>query len=134
MKLRNALAAAPLSLAAWLVASSALADKPDPDPWFGEDKALHFTACGLISGTAYGVTSLATRSWPARIGIGAGAGIAAGAGKELLDLAGLGDPSWKDFAWDVFGTAVGVGIAITIDYATRGPDPKPVHAVTALRW
>ena len=101
--------------------------KVDPDPWFGRDKAMHFGACAGISMVSYGLTALASNDVRMRFIFGAGAGIAAGGGKELLDMTGSGDPSWRDFAWDVAGTVVGVGIAITIDLAVRGFHAKPVH-------
>ena len=46
--------------------------------------------------------------------------LAVGAGKELLDLAGWGDPSWRDFAADVAGTIVGLAIAWSVDLVIRG--------------
>jgi putative lipoprotein len=120
----------PLVLAAAVLmttSSTALAGPPlpapDPDPWFGRDKALHFTACAAISGAGYGVTALGTPDVRIRVAFSAGLGIVAGAGKELLDLAGFGDPSWKDFAWDVIGTIVGVGISLSVDAAARGLHP-----------
>jgi putative lipoprotein len=122
---------APVVAAALLTVSSpALATPPaaDPDPWFGRDKALHFGVSTAIAGTGYGLSSLGTQDIRIRIAFGAGAGILAGAAKELLDLSGTGDPSWKDFAWDVIGTAVGVGIAISIDLAVRSLQPKAAAA------
>jgi putative lipoprotein len=49
--------------------------------------------------------------------VGAGAGLAAGAAKELWDLSGHGDPSARDLAWDVAGTLTGVAVAALIDWA-----------------
>ncbi len=66
------------------------------------------------------MSAFATPDLRLRIVFGAGAGILAGAGKELLDLAGFGDPSWRDFAWDVIGTIVGVGLAVAVDVSARG--------------
>jgi putative lipoprotein len=114
----------PLTAAALLAVSApALAAPPDPDPWFGRDKALHFSVSAGIAGLGYGTTALFTSDLRIRMAFGGGVAIAAGAGKELLDLTGLGDPSWKDFAWDVLGTVVGVGISIAIDTAVRGIHP-----------
>ncbi len=100
---------------------------PDPDPWLGRDKALHFAACATISGAAYGVGALVTPDVRLRVVFGAGAGLVVGAGKELLDLAGLGDPSWRDFAWDVIGTVVGVGLSVAIDASVRGLRPGQAY-------
>jgi putative lipoprotein len=119
--------AAPLAAMMLFTPTRASAAPPDPDPWFGPDKALHFTLSSLIAGGGYGLTALADDHIATRIAFGAGLGLVVGAGKELWDLAGHGDPSWKDFTWDVIGTVVGVGIAITIDLATRSPDRATAH-------
>jgi putative lipoprotein len=113
-----------IAMAAVCAPAVARAAPPDPDPWFAPDKALHFAACGAVAGGAYGLSALHVRPIPARIAIGGAAGLTVGALKEVLDLQGLGHPSWKDVAWDVLGTAVGVGIAVTIDVATRGPSAR----------
>ena len=122
---------APLATAALLIASTpALAAPPsvDPDPWFGRDKALHFGVSAGVAGAGYGLSALGTPDIRIRIAFGAGAGVVVGAMKELIDLTGVGDPSWKDFAWDVIGTVVGVGIAVSIDLAVRSLQSKPVAA------
>ncbi|MFT3769471.1 MAG: hypothetical protein QM820_28875 [Minicystis sp.] len=120
------------ALAAALItmASPAKAAPPeaDPDPWFGKDKALHFGVSTGIAGAGYGLAALGTDDIRIRIAFGAGAGIVIGAAKELIDMTGVGDPSWKDFAWDVLGTAVGVGIAVSIDLIVRSLRPKPAAA------
>lgn len=121
---------ASLATAAILSGSApALAAPPLPsaDPWFGRDKALHFTLSAAIAGTAYGFTSLISNDMRVRIAFGGGVALAAGAGKELLDLAGYGDPSWRDFAWDVIGTVIGVGISVSIDLAVRGLHPGQAY-------
>ncbi len=113
-----------LSMAAVLLASSpGRAEPTDPDPWFGPDKFLHFTASALIASGSYGLSTFAVDPPGYRAAIGAGVGLSAGVGKELFDLGGFGQPSWKDLAWDVFGVSVGVGLAIAIDYAARSPTP-----------
>jgi putative lipoprotein len=96
---------------------SAQARAADPDPWLGPDKALHFgVSVGLAAG-AYGVSSFVLDHPWQRAVAGASFSLTLGAGKELYDLSGHGDPSWKDFTWDVVGTAVGVGIALLVDAA-----------------
>lgn len=117
----------PLATAALALAGTAEAEPPAKDPWLGPDKALHFTASTMIASGAYAGSTYFTQSLAARVAFGAGAGITVGALKELLDMTGFGDPSWKDFAWDVVGTAVGVGIAITIDVATRPYRTSPSY-------
>jgi putative lipoprotein len=121
---------APIVVALLLAPSSALAAPPDPappDPWFGPDKALHFTLSSVIAAGGYGMTSLFTDHLATRIAFGAGLGVTVGAAKEFWDLSGHGDPSWKDFTWDVLGTVVGVGIAVTFDLAMGGPARAPAH-------
>lgn len=102
---------------------------PDPDPWWGPDKALHLGLSAAIAGTGYGIAAAFTESRPLRLLIGGSAGLLAGTAKELLDLAGLGDPSWKDFTWDVIGTACGVLVAFLLDAFVitplLGPAPQP---------
>jgi putative lipoprotein len=95
----------------------ATARAADPDPWFGQDKALHFgVSVGLAAG-GYGVSAIVLNEKWQRALAGASFSLTLGAGKELYDLSGHGDPSWKDFTWDVVGTAVGIGIALLVDTA-----------------
>lgn len=104
-------------------AAGARAQAADPDPWLGQDKALHFAASAGIAGTGYGLAGL----WQPppdevhRLAIGGSAGLAAGVAKELLDLAGLGMPSWRDLAWDVAGTAFGLALAWAVDRLVLRP-------------
>jgi putative lipoprotein len=120
-------------LIASLVGPRAARSEP-PDPWLGRDKALHFSASAVIAAGGYGGSSLLTddRRW--RLVAGAGLAVAAGAGKEIADGYGYGDPSWRDFTWDLIGAATGVGIAWLLDRcsdrlsdrwgaAPRGPAP-----------
>jgi len=89
----------------------------DPDPWLGPDKALHFGLSVGLAGGGYALSALVLeRPWQRAVA-GAGFSLTLGAGKELYDLSGHGDPSWKDFTWDVAGTAVGIGIALLVDAA-----------------
>lgn len=127
MSLSRALA--PLAAAALISGSTpTLAAPPDPDPWLGRDKAVHFGVSAGVAGAGYGLSALGTDDIRIRIAFGAGAGIVVGAVKELIDMTGAGTPSWKDFTWDVIGTVVGVGIAISIDLAVRSLRPKPAVA------
>jgi putative lipoprotein len=110
-----------------LSAPSARADPtPSPDPWFARDKALHFAASAAIAAGGYGTSAFVTDEVAGRVAFGAGLAIGAGIAKEALDAAGFGTPSLRDFTWDVIGTAVGVGVCITLDLALRDP-PRPVQ-------
>jgi len=101
------------------------------DEWFGSDKALHFGVSVALSGGGYAAASLVwDKKWE-RATAGAAFSLTLGAGKELYDLSGHGDASWKDFTWDVIGTAVGTGIALLVDVAISGsshvePSGRPV--------
>lgn len=127
---------APVALGVALFAIAAPARAEDTDPWWGPDKALHFGISAGLAGTGYGVSALFLDSRAERAVAGASFSLVLGAGKETWDLLGHGDPSWKDFTWDVAGTAVGVGIALLVDLAIRGSSPnQPTGTRTvALRF
>jgi putative lipoprotein len=119
-----------LALCAFLgvAVTSAGARAAEPDPWFGADKALHFAVSAGVAGAGYGVTTaFASDRWKA-LTVGAGAALAVGALKEGYDAAGSGDPSWKDFGWDVIGAAVGLAIAWGIDAGVHGGKAPPLSS------
>jgi putative lipoprotein len=101
------------------------------DDWFGADKFLHFGVSAALAGGGYAASALVfDRKWE-RATTGAVFSLTLGATKEFYDLAGHGDASWKDFTWDVVGTAVGTGIALLVDVAVSGknsvePSNRPV--------
>ncbi len=106
----------------------------DEDPWFGRDKALHFGATFVIAGGGYGIGALAgMEGYTPRLILGGSLGLGAGLGKEAIDLAGYGDPSYKDLVWDVAGTAVGLGLSALIDFGVHHRDhaPSPPGAASA---
>src|SRR5882672_6338463 len=126
----RALASATMGmLVAALVPTTARAD--GSDPFWGSDKALHFAVAGTIAGVGYGATTALTPDRWKAFAIGGAAAVGAGALKEGLDAAGLGDPSWKDFAWDVIGGACGLGVAWAIDLAIHGGRVPPWSASSA---
>ncbi len=109
-----------------LVASPARAESPDPDPWIGRDKLLHFSAAGSLAVVGYAGASMLTESRPARAGAGAALAVGAGVAKELWDLDGHGDASWRDLSWDLIGAATGVLLSVGVDWAVhRMFDPPP---------
>lgn len=97
------------------------------DSWWGSDKALHF---GFAAGLAAGGYAAGTALWsPPRwraAALGGGVAIGLGAAKEGWDALGHGDPSWKDFTWDVIGAVFGLAAAYAIDWAVRGEGPPPL--------
>jgi putative lipoprotein len=107
----------PMSRPLW-TAILALTLVPRParaDDWWGRDKALHFTLSIGISSAAYAAAAPLTERRDYRAGVGAATALTLGAMKEGYDALGHGDPSWRDFAWDLAGTAVGVMIAYAVD-------------------
>ncbi|MBK9259177.1 MAG: hypothetical protein IPM54_05015 [Polyangiaceae bacterium] len=111
----------PALVASVLLASlvTALPVRADPptEPWFGADKAKHFTISAALAATGYGLSALAIDGRKNRVVLGATLALGAGYSKEVLDAVGFGTPSWKDFVWDVLGTGVGVGVAFALDAA-----------------
>jgi putative lipoprotein len=114
------IAAATFALGSLLLCGTASAS--DADPWFGRDKALHFGFSVVLSAGGYAASSTFLDTRTERALAGSAFSLTLGAGKELWDLSGHGDPSWRDFTWDVVGTAVGVAIAAGVDALVR---PKP---------
>jgi putative lipoprotein len=111
-----------VALAVCLAAPAARAS--DPDPWFGRDKALHFGATALLANVGYADAALASDDVRVRLAVGGGLALTAGVGKELWDLSGHGDASFRDLTWDVIGTATGLALAAAIDWSIsklRGP-------------
>ena len=92
----------------------------DPDPWWGPDKALHFGATATLAACGYAGGAIIFDDYLRSAALGSGIALGAGIAKEMLDLAGLGHPSWKDFTWDVIGAAAGIGVALSIHLAARG--------------
>ena len=104
----------------------ARADSAGADPWFGRDKLIHFAASGSLAVVGYANAAMLTENRPARIGAGAALAVGAGVGKELWDLDGHGDASWRDLSWDLIGAATGLLISVGVDWAVhRMFDPPP---------
>ncbi|MBX3204820.1 MAG: hypothetical protein KF764_07115 [Labilithrix sp.] len=116
--MRRAWAAAAVLVA--LVLASSTTAAADPDPWLAKDKALHFGVSAGIAGAAYAASASVFEARGHALLAAGGVTLAIGAGKEVLDLAGFGTPSWKDFAADVAGTIVGLAIAWSVDLLVRG--------------
>jgi putative lipoprotein len=119
-----------LAAFAVVVATAGRARAADPDPFFGPDKALHFAVSAAVAGAGYGATTALTDDRWKAFAVGGGAALALGALKEAYDATGRGDPSWKDFAWDAIGAAVGLAVAWGIDVAVQGKAP-PLSATAA---
>jgi len=117
---------------AWGVAAVAgflLAARParaaDPDPWFGPDKKLHFEYSAAIAAGGYAAGALLAQlsdrpegrcDRRIRFAVGGTLALGAGVGKELWDLSGHGDASFRDLTWDVIGTAAGLALAAAVDW------------------
>ncbi|MBX3233017.1 MAG: hypothetical protein KIT84_12675 [Labilithrix sp.] len=113
-----------LGLGLALIATASPARAADRDPWLAEDKALHATVSGALAGGSYAVGAAVFDARGHALLAAAGFTLAIGAGKEALDMAGLGHPSWKDFAWNGIGTAIGLALAWSIDLLVRGVGPR----------
>jgi len=120
LALRPSVAVAAVAALALLTASAAVrAETADADPWFGRDKLLHFSAAGSLAVVGYAGASMLTESRPARAGTGAALAVGAGVAKELWDLDGHGDASWRDLSWDLIGAATGVLLSVGVDWAVH---------------
>ncbi|MCW5837526.1 MAG: hypothetical protein KIS78_34355 [Labilithrix sp.] len=108
------------SVLALAVFASSAADAADRDPWLAKDKALHFGVSAGIAGGTYAASAALFEARGHALVAAAGVTLAIGAGKEALDLAGFGAPSWRDFAADVAGTLVGLAVAWSVDLLVRG--------------
>ena len=96
------------------------------DPWFGRDKAYHFSASAVIAAGGYGVTRSFTDDRPTCLAVGGALALTAGVGKELYDLSGRGDPSLRDLTWDVLGTATGLLLTWAVDrFWISAPRTRP---------
>ena len=97
----------------------ARADSANADPWFGRDKLIHFAASGSLAVVGYANASMLTENRPLRIGAGATLALGAGVAKELWDLDGHGDASWRDLSWDLIGAATGLLVSVGVDWAVH---------------
>jgi putative lipoprotein len=112
-----------------LVALALVAARParaaDPDPWLGRDKALHFGASAILASGGYGATALVSDDRRVRLAVGGAFAFSLGAAKELWDLSGHGDASWRDLTWDGIGTVTGLAVAAAIDWTITRLTAKP---------
>jgi putative lipoprotein len=120
------------------VAVAVAAPSPASAQLLRRDDRLHLGLSSLIAFGAYGVVALFDEREPLRVGVGAAVALAAGIAKELWDLSGRGDPSWRDLAFDVVGTGIGLlagwllGVLVR---HVRGPDhPEPAPTPLTLRF
>ena len=76
-----------------------------PDRWFAPDKVQHFFMSAFIQSVGYSAFRQAGMTHRSSL-VGASAiTFSVGAGKELWDATGRGDPSLKDLTADVAGAA-----------------------------
>jgi putative lipoprotein len=121
-------------LAGALCFAPRVASAGESDPWWGEDKALHFGVSVGLSAGGYAVSSLWLDERWQRATAGATFSLTLGIGKELWDLSGHGSASYKDFTWDVAGTLVGTGLALAIDLAVSGKRSDGEHTTALIRF
>jgi putative lipoprotein len=89
------------------------------DDWWGPDKGLHFSVSVGLAAGGYGVSALALQRRWQRAVVGGATSLTLGAAKETCDAVGPGDASGRDLVWDAAGTAVGLGLALSIDALVR---------------
>lgn len=87
------------------------------DEWWGPDKALHLAISAGISASGYALAATFTERRELRVLAGASTALVLSAAKEGYDALGYGDPSWRDFTWDMIGAGVGVALAYAVDHA-----------------
>jgi putative lipoprotein len=108
-----------LAILSFCLVSFCLVSRPclaaNSDPWLGQDKALHFSACFMFAGDGYAGASVFTKRETTRLGAGAGIAVAAGAAKEVYDRYSGGDASLRDLTWDVVGAATGTMLSWLVD-------------------
>ena len=100
--------------------------RAEADAWWAYDKGEHWIATTSISALGAELPRFWVESRVVRLGIGFGAAVVIGAAKELLDLTGFGDPSWKDFTWDLIGGATGALISLGVEWLVEHLLSSPV--------
>ncbi|MEZ0310679.1 MAG: hypothetical protein ACAI38_02840 [Myxococcota bacterium] len=85
------------------------------DDWTGPDKVQHFAVAGALAAGTYGVVAIADEDLQTRLLAGLLVAGGAALGKEAIDAAGNGDPSFRDLAWDGAGIATGLLTAFAFD-------------------
>ena len=104
------------------------------DGSWGRDKALHFGVSAGLGATGYGLSSLVLKPRWQRAASGAGFSLSLGAAKEIMDMHGTGTASERDMAWNVVGTATGVGLAWLADIllGARRTEAEPSTQAAAV--
>ena len=113
------------ALVAWLSAGVG-AHAAEPDPWFGRDKAEHYSVSLMLAADGYaGMTACSERPAIRAVG-GGGFALLAGITKEIYDESTGRRFSWRDLTWDALGTATGTLVALLIDrYFSTSPGRHP---------
>jgi uncharacterized protein YfiM (DUF2279 family) len=130
MLARSRFAAAFLA-GALLAAPPALRAAEPADPWLGEDKIRHGAVSMVLAAEAYGFAAEITASPWERAAAGFGVSVGLGLAKEVADLAGAGDASYRDVVWNVAGALLGAGIVLAMDVLTGAPRAPPPPAEPA---
>lgn len=94
----------------------------------GGDKVLHFGASLVVTDAVWALAgSLDAPVW-ARATSSIVAAAAVGIGKELVDVAGLGDPSAGDLVYNALGIGAGVGFALAAEAVLARDRPDEITA------
>lgn len=106
---------AAMCIAVLLALGTAPARAQERDDWLGTDKLLHFSVSTGLAAGGYGAGLALFDCELERALLGGSLALGVGTAKELVDLAGAGDASFRDFTWDVIGAATGVLIMWAVD-------------------
>ena len=91
------------------------AARAQSDPWFAQDKALHYgVSTGLAAG-GYAGSAFVLERPASRAAAAAGASLVVGLGKELHDEHARGAFSFRDLTWDALGALTGAGVGYLVD-------------------
>jgi putative lipoprotein len=85
------------------------------DPWWGQDKRLHFGISAALAATGYAGTSLVTTRSELRTIVAVALAFSTGIAKEAYDIHTHGDASVRDLTWDLVGTTTGTVVAWLVD-------------------
>lgn len=85
------------------------------------DERMHLGVSVALGAGGFIGARLVTRDRWVRAALGFGGAVAIGAGKELVDALGSGDPSLGDLGWDVLGAITGVVVAAALDALWGAP-------------
>ena len=99
----------------------------------GQDKALHLVVSAAVAGFGYTLAAqLFEPAWPRAV-MGGGLALAAGIGKEVVDVLGAGSFDWLDLTFDLLGAGLGLLISVAVD-VTFAHHRRRRRSLAAYAW